>query len=52
MKTYHIGIAYDTDYDNDFIDIFEKISAIAGLTTYRVHPWNLDETNDPTNNSH
>lgn len=44
MDTYHIGLAYDTDYDADFIDILESSSRALGLGTYRVNPSNLDET--------
>jgi len=44
MKTYHLGIAYDTVYDEDFVKILEEAAADAALTTYRIYPWNLDET--------
>ena len=44
MNTYHIGFAYDTEYDQDFIDILEAGASAAGLGSYRVNTWNLEET--------
>jgi len=44
METYHLGLATDCPLDDDFFSHIELVAHRKGLTTYRVHPINLDET--------
>jgi len=44
METFTIGLATDSAYDDDFINLIEEIAHGRQLTTYKVQAYNLDET--------
>ena len=44
MKTYSIGLATDCPLDEDFFELIEKSAQEQGLSTYLIHPFNLEET--------
>ena len=43
MEIYDIGLAFVWEYDDDFIDIIESSFHKAGLSTFRVSAWNINE---------
>jgi hypothetical protein len=44
MVIYSIGLATDCTLDDDFFELMEQAAKIRGITTYKVYPYNLDET--------
>jgi hypothetical protein len=44
MEIYSIGLASDCQLDDDFFDLLEMVAQKKGLATYRVYPYNLEET--------
>ncbi len=46
MKTIDLGIAWDWEYDADFVFALERSCQGAGLTSYLIYPENLMETRE------
>lgn len=46
MSHYHLAIAYTWEYDQDFIDLIEKIFQQRGLKTYLIKPDNINDVTD------
>ena len=44
MRRYHLAIALDWEYDQDFVKLLEQAAQKRGLSTYVTWPKNLDET--------
>ncbi|MDR3668476.1 MAG: hypothetical protein P4L35_16660 [Ignavibacteriaceae bacterium] len=46
MEIYDIGLAYVWEYDDDFIELIESAFHKAGLTSFRITAWNINEITD------
>ena len=44
MEIYSIGLAIDCPLDDEFFELIERTAHSRGLTTYKVLPYNLEET--------
>ena len=44
MKTFDLAIAWNWEFDDDFVAGIEHQCAMRGISTYRIHPNNLAET--------
>ena len=50
MEIYDIGLAYVWEYDDDFIDLIESSIHRAGLTSFRITAWNINEITEKVKN--
>jgi hypothetical protein len=50
MEIYDIGLAYVWEYDDDFIDLIESSMHKAGLSSFRITAWNIDEVTEKVKN--
>lgn len=50
MKNFDLGIAYNWEYDVDFVSLVEKILQASGLTTFVIHPNNVNEVKEDLRN--
>jgi hypothetical protein len=50
MEIYDIGIAYVWEYDDDFIDLIESSIHMAGLSSFRITAWNINEITEKVKN--
>src|SRR5664279_1251761 len=50
MEIYDIGIAYVWEYDDDFIDLIESSMHKAGLSSFRIMAWNINEVTEKAKN--
>jgi hypothetical protein len=50
MEIFDIGLAYVWEYDDDFIDLIESSMHKAGLSTFRIMTWNINEVAEKVKN--
>jgi hypothetical protein len=50
MEIYDIGLAYVWEYDDDFINLIETSMHKAGLSTFRIVAWNINEVTEKVKN--
>ena len=50
MEIFDIGLAYVWEYDDDFIDLIESSMHKAGLSTFRIMAWNINEVAEKVKN--
>jgi hypothetical protein len=50
MEIYDIGLAYVWEYDDDFINLIETSMHKAGISTFRIVAWNINEVTEKVKN--